>query len=193
MEVNTGRFMSTVSQPQGSAVKYALASLRCAAAASVLLVSGMVMPMAMGINVLRHCSHPAVPSCIHTILLALIWSTSCNSHFLASLHSKRLPCFKEDGAWLGLGSATLDICPGLMGSAGRSGPFSPAHQPWTEIHLNIHIPSQNAIVFTIMNESHQFCLLFQGGFAGLMLHSYCLCCRGDKATALFSVTAIYNL
>jgi len=84
----------------------------------------------------------------------------------------------------------------LPGSNKRSRPFAFSHQPPAEcilVHLNAHRLPQNGIAFTSVNAPQQLGLLFPGGFACLMLRSYCLCCRRDQAIALLSATAIYIL
>jgi len=168
-------------------LKYALASLKCAAATSVLLDSGMAVPMAMDMSVIPHGSHPAVPSCLHTGLqhqFEALCATCMSSQLLVQ---STCPASRRRGHRWGWALPASGVCLRLTGSH----PFAFSHQLWIEFLLGMSIPSQNVIVFTSLNESHQFCLLFQEVFACLVLCSYCLCCRRDKAIALFSVTAIY--
>lgn len=83
--------------------------------------------------------------------------------------------------------------PGSRELQGRVIPSHP-HQVYTEIHLKVQVPSQNVIMFTSVNETHRFCLSFQVVWFLLAQCSITiLCCRRDKALALFSATAIYIL
>lgn len=91
----------------------------------VLLVSGMVTPLATGVNVVPCCSRPAAPSCIHTGVLHQL-EVRCVTLTSSQLCAAQLPCFEEDGAAQGLGSACFGRLPGAHREPqGGAVPFHP--------------------------------------------------------------------